>query len=120
MRWFNVNEFRTRLHQPWFGSRIGAVLVALAGVCLLLFPFGKGLRDWSYDLPFLLRLQKGFHTNIVIIYLDEKTYRQLGQAPYDFDRGLHAQLLQNLKTNQARMAVFDLLFIDTNRSPTLG
>src|SRR5205085_4584236 len=63
MRWFNVNEFRTRLHQPWFGSRIGAVLVALAGVCLLLFPFGKGLRDWSYDLPFLLRLQKGFHTN---------------------------------------------------------
>jgi len=46
------------------------------GVCLLLTPMGKRLRDWSYELPFLLRSSKTIN-DVVIVALKEETYREL-------------------------------------------
>ncbi len=103
--------FKKRLHQPWFGGGVGALLATLTGLALFWFPFGKGLRDWSFDLPFLFRPEAKIN-DVVIIYLDEKSYRQLNQDPASFDRGLHAQLVNRLKQAGVKLIVFDILFID--------
>ena len=83
-----IERLRKRLHRPWFGSGLGAVLVPILGICLLLFPIGKGLRNGSYDLPFLLRAPKS-HNDVLIVGLDDSTYTALGQARGTFDRSLH-------------------------------
>jgi adenylate cyclase len=105
------NLLRERLRQPWFGGAVGTALTAACGLCLLLSPFGKALRDWSYDLLFLVRPAKSID-DVVIVALDEQTYKSLGQAPADFSRTNYARLLDILKANGAKMVVFDVLFID--------
>src|SRR5438445_3622357 len=114
-----IEKLENQLRQPWFGGGVGAVLTVFCGLGLLLLPIGKRLRDWSYDVPFLVRSAKTLD-DVVIVYLDEKSYSTLGQDPATFDRSLHAQLLKRLQTDSAKMVVFDVLFIDTNRSLTSG
>jgi hypothetical protein len=53
MPWAQSKEnFVTRMRQPWFGGGLGTILAIGLGICMLYLPVGKGLRDWSYDLPF--------------------------------------------------------------------
>ena len=54
--------------------------------------------------------------NIVIVYLDEESYRDLKQSPTDFDRSLHTRLIRKLKDEGAKLVVFDILFIDPKSS----
>jgi adenylate cyclase len=77
---------------------------------------GKGLRDWSYDLPFVMRPEIS-HTNFLIIYLDEGSYSALKQDTVDFDRSLHARLVRKLKAAGAKMIVFDVVFTDHPNRP---
>jgi len=112
-----TEKIKKQLHQPWFGGGVGAIATMLFGFCLFLFPFGKGLQDWSYDLPFLVRSEKPID-DVVIIYLDETTYSDLNQEPATFDRRLHADLLKRLQAEGARLVVFDVLFIDKKRPVT--
>ena len=116
MSWVQISKrVGERLRQPWFGGGGGALLAVCLGLVLLESRVGKGLRDWSYDLPFVARAEKP-NTEVVVIYLDEQSYRDLQQAPADFERALHAQLVQRLKAAGARMIVFDMLFIDVRKS----
>ncbi len=120
MSWFRVKgNLGTRLRQPWFGGAFGAVLATAFGLVLLYLPgqidIGKGLRDWSYDLPFLARSEAP-KQDIIIIYLDEESYRELKQSPADFDRSLHARLIRKLKADGAKMIVFDILFVDPKKN----
>ncbi len=95
---------------------IGALLSLVLAFCLFT-PIGRGLRNWSYDLPFLLRYSaNAVDEDVAIIYLDEKSYKDLNQKPCSFDRALHADLLRRLKG--AKVVVFDVLFIDIDRDPT--
>ena len=110
-------KLKQQLHQPWFGGGVGATLTILFGLSLLLFPFGKGLQDWSYDLPFLVRGGKPVD-DVVILYLNEESYNDLSQDPAMFDRRLHAELVKRLKAEGAKMIVFDVLFIDKKRPIT--
>ena len=113
-----MNErLKKQLHQPWFGGGVGALLAALAGVILFLFPLGKGLRDWSFDLPFLVKTDQRLD-NVAVVYLDEKSYDELKQDPARFDRGLHAKLVRRLQQEGAKLVVFDVLFIDPDRAVT--
>ncbi|MEP6663253.1 MAG: adenylate/guanylate cyclase domain-containing protein [Verrucomicrobiota bacterium] len=109
-------NFKEQFHQSWFGGCVGALLSMFVGVSLLFLSFGKGLEDWSFDLPFLFRSGKPVE-NIVIIYLDEDSYKELGQSPSTFDRGLHARLLNQLKAAGAKLVAFDIFF-DPNRPVT--
>ncbi len=118
MRLFSEN-IKKHFQQPWFGGLVGATLATAVGVSLLILPVGKGLRDWSYDLPFLLRAEKHID-DVVLVYLDEKSYAELGQAPSEFDRGVHAKLLRRLQAEGATLVVFDVLFIDPKRPNTDG
>src|SRR6266853_3320004 len=118
MRLFSAT-FRQKLHRPWFGSGIGAVVVPIFGVCLLISPIGKGLRDWSYDLPFLLRAPKS-HNDVVIVGLDDGIYKALDQDRGSFDRSLHGRLVKRLNEKGAKLIVFDMVFLDPLRSNTNG
>src|SRR2546421_7731813 len=101
------------LHQPWFGGGFGCLLTIGIGLILYLTPVGNGFRDLSYDLPFLVRSGTP-DTNVVVIYLDEETYKSLNATPSNFDRTNHAQLLHHLKAEGARLVLFDIYF-DKNK-----
>src|SRR5712672_2172916 len=105
---------RLNRQQPRFVGAVGAGLAVLAGMVLVLFPAGKVLRDFSYDFPFLVRKEKAVE-DVVIVYLDEKSYATLHEDPFDFNRSLHAQLVSKLTAAGAKLIVFDILFIDQRR-----
>ncbi len=102
------------LHQPWFGGGLGALLTAGIGVILCTTPVGKTLQDASYDIPFVLRVER-IDKDVAVIYLDETSYKILNGSPDYFDRTNHAQLLKSLKTQGVKLVVFDILFIDKNK-----
>jgi adenylate cyclase len=95
-----------------------AIVVALIGfvwgLMLWQLNIGEGLRRASYDLPFLF----GEHPppeDIVMVYLDEASHRELEQPlARAWDRRLHAKLVERLTAQGARMIVFDILFHDEN------
>ena len=116
MRLFS-EKIRKHFHQPWFGGLVGATLATVVGVSLLVLPIGKGLRDWSYDLPFLLRPAQTID-DVVVVQLDQPSFDALHQEPRDFDRALYMKLIRRLQAEGARLIVFDILFIDTKRPIT--
>jgi len=83
----------------------------LAGLLFWLTPLGHGLDRLSYDLLFLFK--PAVQPNgVEIIYMDEKSFRELHQQPSDWDRSLHAALLNRLTKDQAKLVVFDIWFSD--------
>ncbi|MCU0777341.1 MAG: CHASE2 domain-containing protein, partial [Akkermansiaceae bacterium] len=100
-------------------KRLAATLVIsligfIWGLMLWQLNIGQGLRRASYDLPFLF----GEHQppeDIVLVYLDEASHRELEQPlAQPWDRRLHAKLVDRLTEDGARMIVFDILFHDEN------
>ncbi|MBI3416622.1 MAG: adenylate/guanylate cyclase domain-containing protein [Verrucomicrobia bacterium] len=106
-----------KFFQPenWRGALSGALLAVTLGVTLDLIHLGDGLVRWSYDLFFTFR-QSPPPSEVVIVYQDEDSYKQLEQSVTSWDRTLHAQLLDRLKADQARAVVFDILF-EVPRNP---
>jgi len=93
------------------GGAIGTAL-ALAMALLFLVPgrLTKGLVRASYDHSFDLAsasrpdIQK---SGVVIIYMDEPSYRILGQSlSLPWDRARHAELLDRLTAEGARAVIF--------------
>src|ERR1051325_8815031 len=87
---------------------VAAAVTALLG-CLLLLPLStpNPLVRWSYDLLQLV-LPPHNHTNLVIIYMDEQAMQDYRQEPRQWDRSIHARLLNRLTADQARVVVFDV------------
>lgn len=112
-----IERFKKQLHQPWFGGGVGAVLAVVVGFALFLFSFGKGFHDWSFDLPFLLKPEQSIDS-VAVVYLDEKSYDELKEDPARFNRAWHAKLVRRLQQEGARLVVYDVMFIDTNRPVT--
>ena len=104
-------SLKEKLHHPWVGGGVGGAFLALAGVALLIFSFGLGLAHWSYDLS--QQLAGGTTVDdVVIVELQQDSFKALKQAPASYDRALHAQLITRLKELGARLIVFDIEFID--------
>jgi CHASE2 domain-containing sensor protein len=57
---------------------VGALVSAALGLACLQYSFAEPLRRLSYDLPFLWRSTLDTH-EIVIVYLDEPSAKQLNQ-----------------------------------------
>ena len=95
----------------------GSLLVIAAGFACLRYSFGEPLTRASYDLPFLWRATLETH-EIVLVYLDDQSTKQLNQAIDDkWNRGLHVRLLDRLTRDEARLVFYDILF-DTAVSDT--
>src|SRR5262245_59025344 len=101
----STREWKT----AWPGLLAGAALVVLAGL-LLQLKLGSGLARSSYDLPFLLNNPNGSE-GLVMVYVDSSIKSRLGQ-PTDqpLNRRFHAQLVDRLTRERARLVVFDILF----------
>ncbi len=86
-------------------------------VCVLLGIVALGSNELvhlSYDLLFLPGLNKRTTPEeLLIVHLDDVSFRDLEQtsAP-NWDRNLHARLLDRLTADQARVVVFDIVFIE--------
>jgi len=76
---------------------------------------GENLIDASYNLPFRNRAIKP-PTELVLVYLDDASHRDLGDQPYDgpWDRGLYARLVERLTAENAKAIAFDIIFSSTN------
>ncbi len=101
----------------------GVLLALLVGTAMLHLNFrlGKGAvrasYSWLFDLSRPLRPELT-QSELFIIYMDEKSYIDLGQ-PFNlpWDRKLHASLLDHLTRDGARAVLFDILFTDPGPSP---
>ncbi len=107
----------------WIAGSTGFVLVLVLGIVVphLNFSLGKSLTrssyDWCFDLSPYRRpnVQTG---EVVMVYVDEKSHRDLNQ-PFTkpWDRRIHARLLRLLKQEGAKVVVFDILFTDPGPDP---
>src|SRR5712691_7306964 len=94
----------------------GAVVAVLLGLACLRYSFAEPLVRLSYDLPFLFRAPLETH-EIVLVYLDELSARQLNQPLDDaWNRELHTALLDRLTEDKARLVFYDIVF-DQPREP---
>ena len=91
--------------------------LACMAVCVLLGLAALGSNELvllSYDLLFLPGLKpRTAPDELVIVHLDDISFRDLKQtgAP-NWDRSLHARLLDRLTADQARVVVFDIVFLE--------
>ena len=95
---------------------LGGVLVAVLGWQLCPFQLGAWLAELSYDLPFLFTVPSA-PSNVVLVEMDEVSHGDLKQTyGEDWDRRLHAHLLDHLRTDGADLVVFDVVFTDLDRN----
>lgn len=102
-----MNGFRN-LKTRWRRALASGALCAAIGGGLL------WLGGWpvllSYDLLFLLP-KPAPPEEVALIYMDERSYIELGQEGLErWDRSLHAQLLDRLTEDESRLVVFDVVF----------
>ncbi|MBK7997677.1 MAG: adenylate/guanylate cyclase domain-containing protein [Verrucomicrobia bacterium] len=97
--------------QGW-GGTIGALLAVLAGLAVYQNPWSRLLENSSYDLLFLP--QKVVPPeDVVIVYLDEDSHKELGQKfNQPWDRNLHGRLVERMTAAGAKAVVFDIVFSD--------
>jgi adenylate cyclase len=95
---------------------LGAALATAVGLLCLKYAFAEPIVRLSYDVPFLLRSQIETH-EVVLVYLDEFSAKQLHQ-PFDiWDRELHVRLLERLTQEQPRLVFYDVVFDQPGPDP---
>ena len=88
----------------------GALITIAVGVFCLRSSLSEPLGRASYDLPIWWRGAVNPH-DIVIVYLDEESARQLNQPVDDvWNRKLQVPLLDRLTHDGARLVVYDIVF----------
>jgi adenylate cyclase len=111
-------SWKQTIKQSWKGGVTGALLAVALGLSLLLLPLrlGENLIHLSYDVPFRHRPVDKPPQELVLVYLDDDSFRNLGQ-PYvgPWDRSLYARLLERLAVEKARAVTFDIVFSDPNQ-----
>ena len=111
-----TNSF-SRIHRQWLAGTIAALLALLLGVGFLFFSIGGGVTRLSYDLLFALR-GKFQVQDLVVVYMDEESHAALKQPMLaNWDRSLHARLVDRLSEAGAKAIVFDILFTEPSSEP---
>ncbi|MDB6023454.1 MAG: sensor hybrid histidine kinase [Pedosphaera sp.] len=111
-------NFKHKSDSYLLSAFIGFLLVAGLG-CYLLFSNGAlseilagSSYNFSFDLGFFARPDVK-SSGVVIVYLDEKSHKDLDQPQNrNLDRRLYADLLNRLKKDGARAVVMDVVFSD--------
>lgn len=104
--------------EKWKQGLASAACVGLLGL-LIWYPHEKELslaeNGWSrlsYDLAYLFRPDVRVD-DLVIVAMDERSFREFGFGMDQlWPRSLHAQLLDKLTADDARLVVFDVWFGD--------
>jgi CHASE2 domain-containing sensor protein len=89
-----------------------ALIAAAVGILLVsLTP----LADLSYDLSFQA-MPVTTITNAALVYINEGTLEDLGSDHGSLNRAIHAQLINRLANDGARLVFYDVVFDQTNQS----
>jgi adenylate cyclase len=88
----------------------GGLLAAALGLACLHYIGAEALARISFDLPF--RWRAPIKTNeIVLVYLDDDSAKKLNQPLGEvWNRALHAELLERLTRDGARLVFYDIVF----------
>ncbi len=105
---------RTKILSRWRSALAGGAFCAITGVILLAF------NGWpvqlSYDLTFLIGVPRA-PDEVVIVYMDDQSITDLGQRELDnWDRRLHAKLLNHLTEDSTRLVIFDTVFSEPSNA----
>jgi len=107
-----MKKWRDKLNASQRSAAYGGALGLALG--LIAFALSHELVYLGYDLLFL----RGFSPRqvpgeLVIVHLDDHSFKTLGQTSVpNWDRKLHAQLVDRLTADQARVVVFDIVFLE--------
>ena len=95
----------------WLQDLIGAGLAIMVGLgALTVRPFSVWFEEWSYDLPYALRSDAAVD-GLAVVSMDAASRTALGQGESgDWNRQLHANLLDRLVAKGARAVVFTSVF----------
>jgi len=95
----------------------GCAVTVGAGLACLHYSFAESITRASYDLPFVWRAPLDTH-EIVLVYLDEESAKQLGQPLDDvWNRKLHVPLLERLTKDGAKLVMYDIVFDSASAEP---
>jgi CHASE2 domain-containing sensor protein len=102
-----VKKLLERLRVSWHSALGGALLCTVVGSTVLWFD------GWpvylSYDLLFF-RDRAPRIDDVVVIYMDDRSFKELRQiSTPNWDRALHADLLDRLTADQCRLVVLDVV-----------
>jgi CHASE2 domain-containing sensor protein len=110
---FLVLKTQTTIPKRWRAvAGCAAASVILGTLCLALSPVRYWFERLSFDLPCVFASPASLE-NVAVVVRDEKSYRELDQEYGKlWDRKLYARLLDRLKTDGAKLAVFDVFLSD--------
>jgi CHASE2 domain-containing sensor protein len=110
-----VIRWLQNLKDSWRNALAGGAICA--GIGLAAFILSHGLTYSSYDLLFVPSKSRPPPEEVVILYMDDRSARELHQiGPENWDRGEHAKIVDRLTADGARVVVFDIVFSEP-RSP---
>lgn len=95
------------------------ILVAISGIILASTPFGRWLEeDIGLSWLFKLRGPQAAPDDVVVVSIDQRSSAklQLPNKPRKWPRLLHANLVEQLSRQGARVIAFDIIF-DEQRNP---
>ena len=107
-------NFRKQLSRFGLPGIVGALFATGTGLLLISFTTDLAHKfvNASYDVPYAARavLER---EQVSLVYMDDESYTDLKQSYSEvWDRSLHARLLDRLRQDGARAAVFDIVFSD--------
>jgi CHASE2 domain-containing sensor protein len=95
-----------------FRPAVGAVLAVICGLALWTMPAGGKWEDASYDYLYrFATFAPKTATNVVVVFMDDPAYAELGQTRPVWDRSLHARLANKLADDGCPLVVFDIFFL---------
>ena len=95
-----------------------AVVAVMLQVVLSLSPWGEAIEMRFLDLWLNLRGSRPPPSDVVVVAMDEESYKNLGfSLNQAWPRAAHAKLLRQLKQAGARKVVLDILFFDAGTDP---
>ncbi len=96
------------IQHRFFKPVLGALLTVLCGL-LLLCPIGDAWQHASFD--YLFRFAgRGATNDVVLVLMDNESHDRLGQTRKQWDRGIHARLLNKLADDGAALVALDVFF----------
>src|SRR5437870_5174794 len=108
---------RKKTSESWKSAVLGAGLCTGLGLALVLLNLGSSLKDLGYDLLFRLPFRNKFSpSQVIIVYMDDRSFNdlQFTQRPQmsvrTWDLNRHAELVDQLTRDRARVVVFDVVF----------